>query len=362
VSRSELARRLDLSPASLTRLTRPLIESGLIVESPDHRKTRTGRPSRPLDVVSTAHHFVGVKVTGDEAHAVATTMRAEVVASRHAPLPARDPRAVVSTVADLVASVMDGVPRVTGLGVCLGGLTADQRTVVRAPFLEWSEPVPLAPLLERATGLPTVLENDVLAVTRAEHWFGAARGCSHFAVVTIGAGVGCGLVVHDTLVESPDAGIGLVGHYPLDPFGPLCFAGHQGCAAALLTIGAIQARVSVGLQRDVSFDECLDLALQGDVVAARAVTDSGRALGRLVAAVANLTMAHKIILTGDGIRLALVAQHAVTEGVQRDRDPLADPLDIDVQQTGFDEWARGAAATAIQAYVLGSQAPESQAH
>jgi predicted NBD/HSP70 family sugar kinase len=234
--------------------------------------------------------------------------------------------------------------------------------VVRAPFLEWAKPVPLASMLEKATGLPTVLENDILALTRAQHWFGAARGCGHFAVVTIGAGVGCGLVVHDAIVESPDAGLGLVGHYPLDRLGPVCFAGHRGCAAALLTIGSIEARVSVGLQRFVNYDECLDLARQGNAVATAVLTESGSALGHLVAAVANLTMARKIILTGDGIRLAVVAREAVVEAARRDRDPLAEPLDIDIQQTGFDEWARGAAATAIQAYVLGSRTPDGPSH
>src|SRR5207245_3912225 len=67
---------------------------------------------RSLDVVSTAHHFIGVKLTGDDAHAVATTLRAEVVASRSAQLPARDPRSVASALADLVQAVADGVPRI----------------------------------------------------------------------------------------------------------------------------------------------------------------------------------------------------------------------------------------------------------
>jgi len=257
--------------------------------------------------------------------------------------------------ADLVTAVASDVPRVTTLGVCLGGLTTDHRVVTRAPFLGWTDPVPLASLLEQATGLPTVLDNDVLALTRAEHWFGAARGCDHFAVITIGAGVGCGLVVHDAIVESADAGVGLVGHHPLDPLGPLCFVGHQGCGVAMLSIGSIESRVSIALQRRVSYEECLDLAVAGNAVAARVVAESGKALGRLIACVANFTMAHKVILTGEGIRLAIVAHDAVNAGVSLDRDPLAGPLDIEVQlQSDFTHWGRGAAATAIQSYVLGT--------
>jgi hypothetical protein len=100
---------------------------------------------------------------------------------------------------------------------------------------------------------------------------------------------------------------------------------------------------------------------RGNDVAVLVVAESGRALGRLVAAVANLTMARKIILTGEGVRLAVVAHDAVAEGIRLDRDPRADPLDLDIQRTGFDEWARGAAATAIQTYVLDSRSPDGQA-
>ena len=83
---------------------------------------------------------------------------------------------------------------------------------------------------------------------------------------------------------------------------------------------------------------------------------SGRGLGRLIAAVANFTLARKIILTGEGVRLAVVAHHAVAEGIRLDRDPLANPLEIDIQHAGFDQWARGAAATAIQAHILDNRA------
>jgi predicted NBD/HSP70 family sugar kinase len=353
LSRSELARRLDLSPASLTRLTKPLLDSGLIVEASNHVEPRSGRPTRPLEVVASSHHFVGIKLTGDDAHAVATSLRAEVLARKTVRLPSRHPDAVVALVADLVGTVARDVPRVSGLGVCLGGLATERGVVAHAPFLDWTEPVPLAAMLERAIGLPTVVGNDVMALTRAEHWFGAARGCRHFALVTVGAGVGCGLVVHDEIVESTDAGLGLVGHHPLDPFGPLCDMGHHGCAAAMLTIGSIEARASVALQRSVSYEECLDLATRGDIAATRVISESGRALGRLIAAVANIALARKIILSGEGMRLAVVARDAVAEGIRLDRHPFAEPLETEVHLTDFDEWARGAAATAIQNFVTG---------
>ncbi|MEV6317699.1 ROK family transcriptional regulator [Streptomyces sp. NPDC051776] len=359
--RSELARRLGLSAASVTRLAKPLLDSGLLIEEGPSQQSRTGRPTRPLDIAPSSHHFIGVKVTGEDAHAVLTTLRAEVIASCRSDLRGKDPEAVVATVAGLVAELASGAPHVTALGLSLGGQVPDHRTVVAAPFLEWTEDIALGALLEEATGLPTVVENDLLALTRAEHWFGAARDHDRFAVLTTGVSVGYGLVVHGAVVDSPDAGVGLVGHFPLDPLGPMCPEGHRGCASAMLSMPSVCASVSVGLQRPVTYEECLDLAAEGHPVAEPVITASARALGRLVAAVANLTMTPLVILTGEGIRLAEVARPALDEALRRDRNPRAAPLSLEVQAVDFAQWARGAAATAVQDYVLSGAAEEGTA-
>ncbi|MFD3483190.1 ROK family protein [Streptomyces sp. NPDC058665] len=362
LSRSELARRLDLSAGSLTRLAKPLLDSGLLVESGTSHEPRAGRPTRPLDIVADAHHFIGAKITHESVHAVLTTLRAEVVASARADLPGRDPASVVtvlhSLAAELAAQLPPGTTHITAAGVSLGGCVADHATVTQAPFLGWEDDVPLGALLSDALGVPIAVDNDLLALTRAEHWFGAARGHDRFAVLTVGAGIGYGLVVHDRVVDSPDAGVGLLGHFPLDPLGPLCPRGHRGCATAMLSMASLRAAASVGLRRDVPYDECLELAAAGDPVAGPLVMASGRALGRLIAAVANLTLTTEIVLTGEGARLAEVAADALRDGLAYDRDPRAAAVSLDVRPLDFGLWARGAAVTAIQAYVLG-RAPRS---
>ncbi|MFD7319529.1 ROK family protein [Streptomyces sp. NPDC059875] len=354
VSRSEMARRLDLSAGSLTRLTKPLVDEGLLVEvatGPD-QEIRTGHRTRPLDINPAAHHFIGAKVTGDDVHAVLTNLRAEVLSSARRPLTGQDPASVVTAVRELTEELTAGGPPVSRAGISLGGHVTGHTTVTTAPFLGWTEDVPLGDLLTDALGLPVTVDNDLLALTRAEHWFGVARGHDRFAILTIGAGIGYGLVMHDTVVDSPDAGIGLLGHCPLDPMGPLCPSGHRGCATAMLAKSSLSAAVSVGLRRSVTYDECLDLAASGDPVAVQVVTAAGRALGRLVATVANFTLVRKIVLAGEGVRLAEVARASVDEAMRADRAPTAAPLELDVQHSDFTHWARGAAASAIQAHVL----------
>ncbi len=351
ISRSEIARKLDLSQGSLTRLSTPLWRPGCW-----WRRARTAPPGRgrgPWTWSAVSRHFVGVKLTGTDAMAVVTDLRANIVAFDRIALVSTEPARVVEQIAAIGRRARRRSaqrhrarrrPRWIGRGL---------HVVRRAPFLDWTD-VPLGPMLAAATGLPTVIENDVVALTEAEHWFGSGRGLDRFAVLTVGAGVGYGAVINGATVLSPDSGIGLVGHWPLDESGPLCPQGHRGCAQAMLATPGIVGAIASVLGRSVGYDECLDLAAAGHPAARRVVDDAGRGLGRLIAAVANLTVPQLVILGGEGVRLADVAADAVGEGIRRDRDPLASDVEYTVNHTDEPQWCRGAAVIAIQTYVLGA--------
>lgn len=355
ISRSDIARKLDLSPGSLTRLSTPLIESGLLIEVEEKMDGRAGRPSKPLDIVPASQHFIGIKLTATEVMAVLTDLRANVITEHSATLTSRKPDDVIAELADVVRVLSASAPSVTAIGVGIGALVVDHSIVRSATFLEWSD-VPLGPMLETATGIPTVIENDVVAFTEAEHWFGAGRGLDRFAVLTLGAGIGYGVVIHNDIVVDDDSGIGLVGHWPLDPFGPLCPAGHRGCARSVLTMPAISAAVSLVLDRTVDYDEALDLAEAGEPAARRVVDDAGRGLGRMIAAIANLTAPELLVLGGEGVRLVEVAAAAIEEGIGADRDARARRIPLVATSGDNTEWCRGAAVIAIQRFVLGAGA------
>jgi predicted NBD/HSP70 family sugar kinase len=354
ISRAQIARRLDLSAGSLTRLSQPLIEAGLIVEVGERSSGHAGRPSRLLDVVPESRHFVGLKLTGDSVLGVVTDLRANVVASGARPLRSREPDAVVADVAELVGELRPHVDSVTSVGLGIGGLVAPGGLVASAPFLEW-ENVELAALLERAVGLPVAVANDLTAFTEYERWFGGGRNLDRFAVITLGAGIGYGLVAGGHVVDSTDAGLGLIGHWPIDPYGPLCSAGHRGCARTVLTQSSIATAVSGALDTSVDYATALDLAQSGDAAARSVVDNAGRGLGHLIAAVANLTMPQLVILGGEGVRLVSVASEAITAGIAEHRDPRATSVEL-LTTSGDDlEWCRGAAVLALQAHVLGAE-------
>ncbi|NQX12964.1 ROK family transcriptional regulator [Microbacteriaceae bacterium VKM Ac-2855] len=344
LSRAELSRRLGLSPASLTRLSRPFLDNGLFVEGLE-QGAGVGRPSKPLDVQIDARRFLGIKLTGDEALAVVTDLRANVLADATVPLSGRtldDVTIAVRAVADELGGDF------AGLGVTVGGKVGPDGVVLRAPFLGWRD-VPLGAALAASSGLPVIVENDVVALTVAEHWFGLGRGVDDFAVLTIGAGVGYGLVIGDRVIAPPDAGLGLGGHFPLDPSGPLCPDGHRGCSTAMLTVPGVTGQYAAVVGHPVSLPQVLDLSRDGDPAARRVVDSAGRALGTMIAAVANLTMVETVVLAGEGIALFHAGEDAARASLRERRDPEATPVRLLVDDSGFTQWARGAAAAAIQA-------------
>ncbi|WP_329296226.1 ROK family transcriptional regulator [Streptomyces pseudovenezuelae] len=356
LSRTELAHRLDLSAGSLTRLTKPLIESGLLIEVPEAgapAEVRQGRPSQPLDVVAESRSFIGFKITEDMVYGVVTTLRSEIVARHDRPLASHDPAEVADLLAEMTRELARSYPRLAGIGIGVGGFVQERAVVGESPFLHWRD-VPLGEFVEERTGLPVVVENDVAALVEAETWFGAGRGLDRFVVLTIGAGIGYGLVIGGRRVPYAEEDRGFGRHWIIDPHGPLTPDGNRGSAVSLLTIPNIRYQVQAATGRDHTYEEILALAAAGDAMPARVIDEAGRALGVLVAQIANFAMPQKIMLAGEGVGLMDVAGRTVEDTIRSHRHPLATPIDLETRVSDFHDWARGAAVLAIQVLVLGA--------
>ena len=244
---------------------------------------------------------------------------------------------------------------ISAIGIGLGGVVTDEQTVASAPFLGWAD-VDLVDLLGQRTPVPTFMANDLAAFTEAQHWFGLGAGLANFAVLTLGIATGYGCVANGSLLSNHDSGVGLVGHWPLDPLGSVCSRGHRGCAEAMLSIPCLTRDLGMAVGRPLTWEASVGLARSGHPAAGSLFRQAGLALGQLVAAVANLTAPSRVIIGGEGVDLARLSWDAVQEGILSFRDPRASAVEVELANAGDEEWGRGAAVIAIQGLLLARRA------
>lgn len=280
-------------------------------------------------------------------------LRSEIVARRSEPLDTHDPEEIADLLHRMATGFQESFPRLAGIDIGVRGNVRHRATVVVNAFLGWEE-VPPADMVEGRTGLPVVVDSAVAALIEAEAWFGAGRGLDRFAVLTIGAGIGYGLMIGGRLVRTGEDGHGVGKRWFINPNGPLTPEGERGSAMALLTIPGISYQVRAATGRDVTYEEILAAAASGDPLCSRVIGEAARALGTLVAQIANFAMPEKILLAGEGVGLADVAGGVVHEAILANRNPMADPVHLETKVSDFHEWARGAAVLAIQVLVRGT--------
>jgi predicted NBD/HSP70 family sugar kinase len=356
ISRVALARRLGLSSAAVTKAARPLIEAGYLEEmaATERSGPGAGRPASPLAVRADREFFVGVKITGDELIGVVCDLRAQVRSSAHRRLTGAGVDHVLTELGELVDGLLDGPHRAhtRWLGLAVSGDVDHATGLVRySPFLRWRD-VDLAARAEKITGLRVTVENDVKALTTAEQWFGEGVGADSFALVTVGAGIGCGLVVNGSIVSGAHGVAGEIGHVGFDVNGPACHCGSRGCVEAVAGADAIvrQARDATG-RPDLTFDGAVELARSGDTAVGAVFARAGAAIGAGIAAVANLVGPARIVVSGEGLSAYDLFEPHIRASFQRQAFGAAAECPVSIRPLPFEEWARGAAAVSIKALV-----------
>jgi predicted NBD/HSP70 family sugar kinase len=358
LSRVALAHRLGLSSGAVTKAARPLIEMGYLEElaATERSGQGAGRPASPLVIRADREFFVGVKITADELIGVVCDLSAEIRTSVHRRLANPDVEHVLAEVGGLVAELLDGPgdyrTRTRRLGLAISGDVDHSTGLVRySPFLRWRD-VPLRELAEKVTGLTVTVENDVKALTTAEHWFGEGVGTDSFALVTVGAGIGCGLVINGRLVSGSYGVAGEIGHIGVDVNGPACHCGSRGCVEAIAGTDAIvrQAREASG-RADLTFDDAVALARGGPAPVGAVFARAGTAIGSGIAAVANLVGPARIVVSGEGLSAYDLFDPHIRAGFQRQAFGAAADCPLSIRPLPFEEWARGAATVSIKALV-----------
>ncbi|MGH4017107.1 MAG: ROK family protein [Pseudonocardiaceae bacterium] len=361
ISRAGLAASTGLSPSRITKVVAPLLESGILREVGVAASGGPGRPQRMLAVNRDRVSVVGIKLGPSVVTGVLTGVDAQVIARAVRRLQSHEPSPTLWAAQEvyqelLSVAVANRVPP-AALGVGLGGhVNTGTGVCVWSGIMEWRD-VDIAGPLRMATGLPVLVSNDVNTLAVAEHWFGKGRGTESFAVVTTGAGVGCGLVLGGRLVTGVSGLAGELGHLPLQPAGHECTCGNRGCLETVASDeGILRLLREKGVWGCHSVQQALRLAedeqTTAGAAAREAFTSAARALGRGLAALCNLLNLGKVILSGEGaIAYALFRPELEASWREHSFSSAADDCDLIIDLVDDDLWSKGAACLAIQELV-----------
>lgn len=350
ISRTEIAGAVNLSPATITGIISRLIRRGLVREQESGRSTG-GRPRVLLEIERDGGCVIGIKLTETQLIGAFTDLGAVTIAQHTIPLGGdRSPEAVVEELDRLVGLLSAEAPgrRLFGVGIGLAGAIDRHAGICRfSPYLPWRD-VPLRMLLEQRIARPVVIENDVSALTLAERWFGGGVGLNDFVVVTLGRGVGLGMVLDGRLYRGGHGAGGEFGHMTMEPHGPLCDCGKQGCLEALIGEPALTERLTAICGRETSLAEGAQLARAGHEAVRSVFATAGATLGLALAAVINLLNPTRVIMGGedlDALELLLEPMRAAL--ATHCFDGLFADLDLIVEPWSDDVWARGAAGLVL---------------
>jgi glucokinase len=313
---------------------------------------------------------IGVDVGGTKIAAAVVSPEGKILNEVRYPTQAVPPNRLVDTIARTITEAKDGF-EVGGVCVAVPGLIlAAENKVIFSPNLHEIEDIPLDKEIGRRTGLSVTVENDANAAAWGEFRYGAGKDVEHMVFITLGTGVGGGVITHGVLLRGAQGAGGELGHVTIDPAGPRCGCGNRGCLEALASGTAIQRRARevanerpdsalgrLAIERQVLGEDVTELAQAGDEAAIAVLEETGMWLGIGLAGFVNIFNPEVIAVGGGAARAGeFILGPARKEVHLRARSPSRDLVEIREATLGPESGVLGAAALARGEdgeYVLG---------
>ncbi|QSY93031.1 ROK family protein [Rhizobium bangladeshense] len=349
-SRADIATVIGLSPAAVTFVVADLLEEGIVTEG----KAVPGLAGRrPIPVEINYEHSLalGFKLMVDSVECVATDLATNPVAAMRVGLDGHDPDYVADLLAGTVPELVKlaGRPKakLAGIGISMPGVINHEQTAcVRSHRFKWDN-VPLAALVASRVHVPVWLEDDTNAYAIAQQLFGLGRQHRNMAVLAVGVGISCALVIDGKLYRGANGAAGKFGHTLIEENGRLCECGKRGCLMAYHSELSMLRRWREATRRgdELGLPELREALSSGDATALTLVAESGRGIGIALANLVNITDPEVIVAGGEAVSLGDPFLTPLREALAARTFRTAPPLLPDWEDNS---WARGAAALVTQ--------------
>lgn len=375
ISRADLARKTQLTRASISNVAATLLAEGWIVERGTPKKAKIGKPATMISINRDAAHVIGLDVANSSFHGRIFDLTGEVVAEEDVPINERRGEDALNLAYEVLDKLMARCDKpLLGIGIGTPGVVEpNEGKVLSAPNLGWRD-LELRQLISQRYQVEDVhLANDAQVAALAQYLFGnkdeatGQKKSLNLVLVKVGRGIGSGIVVRGQIFFGDGFSAGEIGHVVVDPRGSLCTCGHYGCLETKASTRALIQEVSLlaqsnpasSLHETVRCGEKLttEAILQAyhdqDLSIKPVIERSGEYLG---AAIAHLTAAlniRHIYITGSMADFGEGFIDPIRQEVKRLSFPaLANEVKIETSSLGHNIVSKGAAALVLH-HVLG---------
>lgn len=354
VARSEIARLTGVSRSTISTIIPFLMEKGL-VEAYGAGHSTGGRRPELLAFKPDRYIAIGLKLQPGAIIGCSTDLDGTITKRAQKDIAGKSISEALQAMDYVFESLTEGwdPANVLGVGLALPGLVDSTRGVsVRPHFFEWRD-FPIQEVLEARWDLPVWVENDARVGSLGEKWVTNDPEAT-FLFVTIGIGIGAGIVLKGKIMEGDLVGAGHLGHMMVDPHGLVCHCGLRGC---LETVSGDEALIRYVKETDPKIPptmgprDVMELAKRGDPAAVQAVTNIARYLGIAIGNVIKLLGIRQVVVGGEtgvygGQFLVDRIAASVKEQVFAD---TADGVEVILSRLGNDAWLVGAASLVLEA-------------
>lgn len=311
ISRIQIAELSQLAPASITKITRQLLDRGLIKEVEQQASTG-GR--RAVSIVTENRHFhtVAVRLGRNGATITLYNLSGKSIVEEAYSLPERTQAALEQSLLNAISSFIETfthkIRELIAIAISLPGLVDPEEGIVKyMPHIsidEWQ----LGKIIQEHFNVNCFVGHDIRSLALAEHYFGATQDCEDSMLIRIHRGTGAGFILNGQIFLGKNRNVGEIGHIQIDPLGERCYCGNFGCLETIASNLAIEQRVrnllSQGYSSKLTLDDCNISAIckaanKGDELAVNVIEYVGHQLGKAISIAVNLFNPQKIVISGD---------------------------------------------------------------
>ncbi|OTA20102.1 transcriptional regulator [Xenorhabdus beddingii] len=365
ISRIALSKKSQLAPASITKITRELIDAHLVKEAEFPELGFRGRPAIGLKVDSEGWQFLCIRINKTSIVIGLRDLSSHLLVEEELPFSVRSNQSFLGCIVDEIDNFFFrhqcALERLTAISIIINAIIDPINGIIQSSPHYDVKDIPIRKFLHQRTGLPIFLQHCITAWTIAESLYGAGKNYQNLIQLVIDDNVGAGIMTAGQMLHTGNHSVVEIGHTQIEPNGTRCYCGNRGCLETVVSINSILRKACqqaanhpcslmntmVVNNEPLTIERLCQAAIAGDPLVTEIIYDAGERIGRIMAILVNIFNPERILI---GSPLNNV-QHILYPAIQKQISQRSLPgysQQVDIVATQFDNTGTLPAAALIK--------------